>query len=96
MSNIAKRGFKPAQVAAGIVKAGGKAKYGFHSLRHFYASWCINSPQAGGLGLTLKEAQERLGHATLAMTSDTYGHLWPRGDDHAQLDAAERAVLGGR
>ena len=28
-----------------------------------------------GQGLTLKELQEQLGHATMAMTADTYGHL---------------------
>ncbi len=28
-----------------------KAKYtSTHSLRHFYASWCINRPEDGGLG----------------------------------------------
>jgi hypothetical protein len=28
------------------------------------------------------------------MTADTYGHLFPRGDDGAELAAAERAFLG--
>jgi hypothetical protein len=27
------------------------------------------------------------------MTSDTYGHLFPRGDDTEELAAAERALL---
>jgi hypothetical protein len=27
------------------------------------------------------------------MTADTYGHLFPRGDDGAELAAAERAFL---
>jgi hypothetical protein len=39
--------------------------------------------------------QGRLGHATIAMTADRYGHLFPRGDDGAELAAAERAFLGG-
>ena len=47
----------------------------------------------GGLGLSLKEAQERLGHATLAMTADTYGYLLPRHDDVAELAAAERHLF---
>jgi integrase len=29
------------------------------------------------------------------MTADTYGHLFPRGDDGAELAAAERAFLTG-
>ncbi|MEJ1938487.1 tyrosine-type recombinase/integrase, partial [Nostoc sp. NIES-2111] len=66
---------------------------GFHALRHFYASWCINRKEDGGLGLPAKVVQERLGHATIAMTMDVYGHLFPRGDDAAELAAAEDALL---
>jgi integrase len=29
------------------------------------------------------------------MTADTYGHLFPRGDDGGELAAAERAFLAG-
>jgi integrase len=83
----------PAQLTAGVVMADGKAKYtGMHALRHFYASWCINRRQDGGLELTPKLTQVRLGHATIAMTLDVYGHLFPRGDDGAELAAAERAL----
>lgn len=72
-----------------------KAKYpGLHNLRHFYASWCINRRADGGLELPAKVVQERLGHSTIAMTLDTYGHLFPSGDDGAELEAAERALLG--
>jgi len=39
--------------------------------------------------------QARLGHASIQMTADTYGHLFPRGDDGSELAAAERAFLGG-
>lgn len=71
------------------------AKYtGLHSLRHFYASWCINRRADGGLELPPKSVQERLGHSTIAMTLDTYSHLFPRGDDNAELAAAEQALLG--
>lgn len=70
------------------------AKYpGLHAFRHFYASWCINRPQDGGLGLPAKVVQERLGHSTITMTLDVYGHLFPRGDDAEELAAAERALL---
>lgn len=61
-SNIIKRGFLPTQLAAGVAVATEEtddkgnvimaAKYGgMHALRHFYASWSINRPQDGGLGL---------------------------------------------
>jgi integrase len=93
-ANIVNRGFIPIQVAAGIVTATGKAKYtGLHSLRHFYASWCINRRVDGGLELPLKIVQARLGHASVQMTADRYGHLFPRGDDGGELAAAERAFL---
>ena len=73
-----------------------KAKYpGMHALRHFYASWCINRKADGGLELPPKMVQERMGHASFAITMDTYGHLFPRGEDHSELDAAERALMGG-
>ena len=93
--NIVVRGLGPAQIAAGVVTKAGKPKYtGLHSLRHFYASWCINRTEDGGLGLPLKVVQHRLGHSTIQMTADVYGHLFPGGDDGAELAAAERVLLG--
>jgi integrase len=94
-SNIVTRGLAPVQVAAGVVTKNGEAKYtGLHSLRHFYASWCINRKEDGGLGLPLKLVQHRLGHSTIQMTADVYGHLFPGGDDGAELAAAQEALLG--
>jgi hypothetical protein len=48
----------------------------------------------GGLGLTPKLVQERLGRSTIGMTLDVYGHLFPRGDDGSELAAAEKSLLG--
>jgi integrase len=94
LANIAMRGLWPAQMAAGVVDADGKAKYtGMHALRHFYASWCINRHADGGLELPAKIVQERLGHSSIIMTMDVYGHLFPRGDEAAEMEAAERAFL---
>jgi integrase len=102
LSNILKRGLIPAMVAAGVTtrligndeKEIVVAKYtGLHSLRHFYASWCINRRAEGGLELPLKVVSNRLGHSTIAMTADVYGHLFPRGDDGAELEAAEHQLL---
>jgi integrase len=94
-SNIVTRGLGPAQVAAGVVTKGGEPKYtGLHALRHFYASWCINRREDGGLGLLPKRVQERMGHSSITITMDTYGHLFPSGDDGAELAAAQKALLG--
>jgi integrase len=94
LSNIVNRIWMPLQIKAGVVSANGKkAKYpGFHSLRHFYASWCINRRKDGGLELPAKTVQGRLGHASIVLTLDRYGHLFPS-DDGAELDAAERAIF---
>jgi integrase len=93
--NILTRGLAPVQIAAGVVNKDGGAKYpGLHALRHFYASWCINRKEDGGLGLPLKTVQHRLGHSTIQITADVYGHLFPREDDGAELAAAERLLLG--
>ncbi|MGB9476048.1 MAG: hypothetical protein WCE87_13360 [Candidatus Udaeobacter sp.] len=67
---------------------------GLHALRHFFASWCINRKTDGGLELPAKVVQDRLGHSTIVMTLDRYGHLFPPGDDTAELAAAERILLG--
>jgi integrase len=102
-SNIVKRGLEPMLVAAGVTSdekdAGGqtvkRGKYrGLHAFRHFYASWCINSRDDGGLELPPKVVQERLGHQSIVMTMDVYGHLFPRGDDSEKLAAAEKSLLG--
>ena len=93
-ANIVHRGLAPAQVAAGVVTKDGKAKYtGLHSLRHFYASWCINRKVDGGLELPIKVVQERLGHSTINLTADVYGHLFPRGDDGRELAEAEQLLF---
>jgi integrase len=77
-ANIANRGFYALQIAAGIVNGEGKAKYGIHALRHFFASWAIER------GFSPKRVQALLGHSSIQMTFDVYGHLFPSlEDDHA-------------
>jgi integrase len=86
--------FDAAQVAAGISASTEQPKYGWHALRHFYASWCINRRIDGGLELPLKTVQSRLGHSSIKQTADTYGHLFPSRDDGSELAHAEQALLG--
>ncbi|MGQ4272604.1 tyrosine-type recombinase/integrase [Terrihabitans sp. B22-R8] len=97
-TNIVNKGLIPAMIAAGVTTTDGKrvvAKYsGLHALRHFYASWCINRREDGGLGLPAKMVQERLGHASIVMTMDVYGHLFPRSDDGTELAQAANILLG--
>jgi integrase len=95
LHNNTVRAFTAAVRAAGVVNQDGKPKYtGLHALRHFFASWCINPRERGGLGLSAKVVQELLGHSSIAMTMDTYGHLFPARDDvHDRLAEAAGAIL---
>jgi integrase len=103
-SNMVNRGLIPTMIAAGVVTVTGRddegkpiaaAKYtGLHALRHWFASWCINRRSEGGLELTPKAVQERMGHSNIAVTLDTYSHLFPTQDERAALAAAERSIFG--
>jgi integrase len=79
--------------AAGVVDQDGDPKYGLHAFRHFFASWCINPRDRGGRELPAKVVQHLLGHSSIVMTLDRYGHLFPRGDDRAELAASAAALF---
>jgi len=87
------RSLAPVMKAAGIVDKHGEPKYGLHSFRHFFASWCINPKERGGRELPVKVAQTLLGHSSVVMTLDRYGHLFPSGSDRDELKASTRALL---
>jgi integrase len=102
--NMIHRGLWPTLLAAGVAVATGKVddegkpilapKYpGFHALRHWYASWCINRKADGGLELTPKAVQTRMGHSSIQVTFDTYGHLFPSPNEGEEMAAAERALF---
>ena len=59
----------------------------FHSLRHAATSMFIE------LGWPAKRIQSVMGHATIGMTLDTYGHLFPQGDVSEDLKRMEAAVV---
>lgn len=91
--------FLKVQVAAGLAIDSGekdddgnvvwKPRYGFHDLRHAAASAWINQR------VDLKRLQVWMGHATIQLTLDTYGHLIVDADADAALAAgAEKALLG--
>jgi integrase len=87
------RSLGPVMRGAGVITKAGKPKYALHAFRHFFASWCINPKERGGRELPPKVVQALLGHSSIVMTLDRYGHLFPRGDDRAELAAAARALL---
>jgi integrase len=81
LANIYRRGFVPLQIAAGVALDTGekddtgqpvmRAKYGLHALRHAAASLFIEQ------GFRPKRVQALMGHGSIQMTFDTYGHLFP-------------------
>jgi integrase len=87
------RSLAPIIIEAGLVDGEGDPKYALHAFRHFYASWCINPKARGGRQLSPKEVQTLMGHSSIVMTLDIYGHLFPRSDDSAEVAAASRALF---
>jgi integrase len=88
------RSLAPIMRRAGVVERdSGEPKYGLHSFRHFFASWCINPRDRGGRELPPKQAQVLLGHSSIVMTLDTYGHLFREGSDRSELAEAARLLL---
>jgi integrase len=99
-SNLIERGLDPILVAAGLITTrpalddSGKpvidvkgkpeavvaGKYGMHSLRHACASLWIES------GYNPKQIQQLMGHSSIKVTYDVYGHLF------ADADADQKAA----
>ncbi len=81
--NFYRRHFKPAVLAAGL-----PPDTRFHDLRHTCAALCIS------LGAHPKAIQERLGHSSITVTLDRYGHLFPKLDEDltSRLDQLRREV----
>ena len=69
--NLVKRSFKP------LLKRASLPEIRFHDLRHTCATLLL------GRGVHPKLVQELLGHATIAMTLDTYSHYLPSMGDQA-------------
>jgi integrase len=69
--NLVNRSFKP------LLKKAGLPKIRFHNLRHTCATLLLER------GIHPKFVQELLGHATIAMTLDTYSHYLPSMGDQA-------------
>jgi integrase len=74
LPNITRR-LGAVQVDAGIATDAARPKYGLHSLRHAAASLFIEQ------GFSPKRVQSLMGHSSIQMTFDVYGHLFPSADD---------------
>jgi hypothetical protein len=59
-----------------------------HDVRHSYATAALAA------GVPAKVVSERLGHANIAITMDTYSHVLPGLDEQAAGQVA-RLILGG-
>ena len=69
------------------VRAAGLPKIRLHDVRHSYAT------AAPAAGVPAKVVSERLGHAAIAITMDTYSHVLPGLDEQAASQVA-RLILG--
>ena len=77
--NVYHRHFLPCVEAAGL------RRITFHALRHSYASHLIQA------GASLAYVKEQMGHSSIQVTVDTYGHLVP-GADIAWVDKLDGAT----
>ncbi len=76
--------------AAGLVDANGTPKYAFHTLRHANVAILIDQ------GLDAYRIKGLIGHGSINVTLDVYGHLFP--DDGAgrkAIDGAAHALAAG-
>jgi integrase len=84
-SNLLRRYLYPAMRRAGISRVGptGEARV-FHSLRHTYAKRALET------GAQVTWLSRQLGHSSLKVTTDIYGH-WERAERRAQAARLEGA-----
>jgi integrase len=70
-----------------LARAAGLPKIRLHDVRHSYASAALAA------GIPAKVVGERLGHATIQITLDTYSHVLP-GLDAQAAETVARLILG--
>jgi integrase len=74
--------FSPVRAKAGL------PEIRFHDLRHFFSSMLIAQ------GESPKYISDQLGHASIQITFDTYGHLFPQAKAEASAKLEERMFEG--
>ena len=80
--NLIKRQFLPL-----FDELKGVNRFNWHGLRHFAVSCWIEA------GLTAKTVQTFAGHASLQVTMDRYGHLFPSDDHRRAMDQIARGLF---
>jgi integrase len=70
-----------------LARAAGLPRIRLHDVRHSYATAALSA------GIPAKVVSERLGHANIAITMDTYSHVLP-GLDAQAADTVARLILG--
>jgi integrase len=89
LSNITIRVWRPLQRKVGLVDSAGAPLFNFHALRHFAASIWIEAGK-----FSPKRLQELMGHSSIQMTFNVYGHWMPRDEDeHTIFDAIEVGIV---
>ena len=81
--NVVKRQFLPLFDELKTVK-----RFNWHALRHFAVSCWIEA------GLAPKTVQTFAGHASLKVTMDRYGHLFPSEDHRKAMDHIAKELFG--
>jgi integrase len=82
-------GLGAAQKAAGLGGSRRAPRYGMHAFRHAAASLLIDQ------GLSPKRIQSFMGHSTISVTFDVYGHLFPDADeDQAVMQQLQQRLIG--
>jgi integrase len=71
-----------------LARAAGLPKIRLHDVRHSYASAALAA------GIPAKVISERLGHATIQITLDTYSHVLLPGLDAQAAETVARLILG--
>ncbi|TWI05149.1 phage integrase family protein [Bradyrhizobium daqingense] len=81
---------KPVLDDTGAPKMVVAGKYGMHSLRHACASLWIEN------GHNPKQIQRLMGHSSIKVTFDVYGHLFADAEaDQRAAEALQARLLGG-
>lgn len=85
--DVHRRCWRPLLRSLGLEDSDGP-RYTFHSLRHVAASLMIES------GMQPKKLQAIMGHSSIKLTYDVYGHLWASAeDDAAAMEQAEKRLF---
>lgn len=93
LANIHNRGWNPLLIRVGVTTKDddrARAKYHPYAMRHFRASVLIAA------GANAKRVQKQMGHSSITMTYDTYGHLFKEGEaeDRALNETIAASLVG--